>query len=64
MAVSGLQRVLSVVIGQRVTGKRDKADFQLGGWELPKRQLYQVQKTSSSGWTVSMFRLRLTRRAN
>jgi hypothetical protein len=59
-----VQRVLSVAIGRRIAGKRDKADVQLGGWELPKRQQYQIQQTSSSGWTVSMFRLRLTRRAN
>jgi len=62
--VIGLQRLLSVALGRCIAGKRDKAEVQLGGWELPNRQLYQVQQTSSSGWTVSMFRLRLARRAN
>jgi hypothetical protein len=62
--VIGLQRLLSVAIGRCIAGKRDKAEVQLGGWETPKRQLCEVQPPSSSGWTVSMFRLRLTRRAN
>ena len=63
-SATAVQRVLSVAIGRRIAGKRDKADVQLGGRKRLKRQLYQVQQTSSSGWTVSMFRLRLTRRAN